>query len=1399
MVTVEVAIGMHNAFYSFSGNYPYTHFDMNTQVTIDRNCHKAAMILLLMLLTTFSALAQHSPSKSFDICDGYGGYIDVRGWAFDPDLSASSIDVRVDVYSNSNCTDLYKTVTLTANKARADVNNKYHITGQHGFRSNIEVDATGNYWVRITALDATGDADAQLGTQTATVSGWTDINSSNAPTTWTTGTYKVTEDVSISSRITVSGDVTLFLGENTTLTCGRSIMVFANNKLTIDGTGYLVATAIPYSAAIGANGHHDPTKSGCGEIVINNGHITATGGVEAAAIGGSGYRCEVNSSCRITINGGVIHATGGKGAAAIGGGMAYSNYAYYADNLDDETAPYLLDTDGMPGTVFINGGQVTAIATDPTINAIGRGSFATGNTGSVILGWTNPTDYIYATRLDVELLSIAEGKAFVIDGTGIEANTDNLTIFNNGTLRPKAKAIGSATVSGISPAYTNRGEDFMPAYTVTDAFGTPLTEGIDFTAALTCEGTPVAQLNSVGNYTLTLTGTGQYVGTRTFNIEVQEIVAPPLVPSPGANQEYHEHNAIRQTAYTATSATLEWSDVNADVTTWKLEYSKHYRFDPAYAPVHELTVNGTPTVTITGLDPETSYYARVKAVNYGVESDWGGNWRYNSQGQVTSNGSTRFETTANNNWMGFGKHEYADTRIDDYFIPICNYIYDNPYRTVTTQQIYTADEIGRTGYINSLSFRMEAYRSFRDAERFIIYEGLELYNERMNYNPLRTLDVYIVQTDKSSFNDHDDMISYTAADLVWSGQLETTPDSWNTITFSTPFPYDGRHNIAVIIIERDTKERGYCGFYCYHTDKPQALISVNFGKALASDDNCYANFEDINTLGNPIKNQMRFGISSLDLADQTDNSSVINNNDGQTLGITLNDRTIYRDGDWNTLCLPFNLGDANAAQGHHFDGTEFEGATVMELDPATSNLTADGTLTLNFTDAASIEAGKPYIVKWNPANYSPRVQDDCRLITSEADWDAFASNPNTDAVLTADITVTTMAGGFSGTFDGNGHIITFNCGSAESPCTDTYCALFSQIDGATIKNLHVTGNIYNKLTNFIEEGKFAGGLAGLATGHCTIANCHVSTNVTGVWNNGNFDDEFILYNGGIIGCVGYEQSYNVIKGDVSITDCLFDGQLNGTDRGIAGCKGFVGYLYDNTCTATVTRSLFDPSAVTVLPSYAATFAVGGKFFASGEPGTATLTDCYYTQPLGLPQGTDASSMSANELTTALGNQWTNSSDKAVPILNPGCSFISWSNPTFGPYQIEGDAPVGVTTNDGKCTFQGSYDPFVIDYSNIDEIIYLGSNNTIGYASAPRTLRAFRAHFVVPTNGGSHNAPVRQVLFNDGVTTTVIPISDDVKESDIENDAWYTIYGIKLNSAPTQQGLYIHNGKTYLIK
>ena len=82
--------------------------------------------------------------------------------------------------------------------------------------------------------------------------------------------------------------------------------------------------------------------------------------------------------------------------------------------------------------------------------------------------------------------------------------------------------------------------------------------------------------------------------------------------------------------------------------------------------------------------------------------------------------------------------------------------------------------------------------------------------------------------------------------------------------------------------------------------------------------------------------------------------------DGQPHNLMLFGRTLYTDGNWNTLCLPFGIDD--------FSGTPLEGFTVKELDTETAydgHVTGiDGTtLYLNFKDATSIEAGKPYIVK----------------------------------------------------------------------------------------------------------------------------------------------------------------------------------------------------------------------------------------------------------------------------------------------------------------------------------------------------------------------------------------------------------------------------------------------------
>ena len=85
--------------------------------------------------------------------------------------------------------------------------------------------------------------------------------------------------------------------------------------------------------------------------------------------------------------------------------------------------------------------------------------------------------------------------------------------------------------------------------------------------------------------------------------------------------------------------------------------------------------------------------------------------------------------------------------------------------------------------------------------------------------------------------------------------------------------------------------------------------------------------------------------TELALSETTDNSAALTEWDGYEADVTLT-RTLSA-GSWNTFAAPFSTAIP-------------EGWTVKELSSATF---ADGTLTLNFANAASIEAGKPYLVK----------------------------------------------------------------------------------------------------------------------------------------------------------------------------------------------------------------------------------------------------------------------------------------------------------------------------------------------------------------------------------------------------------------------------------------------------
>ena len=115
------------------------------------------------------------------------------------------------------------------------------------------------------------------------------------------------------------------------------------------------------------------------------------------------------------------------------------------------------------------------------------------------------------------------------------------------------------------------------------------------------------------------------------------------------------------------------------------------------------------------------------------------------------------------------------------------------------------------------------------------------------------------------------------------------------------------------------------------------------------------------------------------LQDNRDNSNMISlMASAATADVTIKGRTLYKDGNWNTICLPFRL-DAD-----QIAASPLAGATIMALDvegyydadgtrytyynsdyKQTSFDTTDGTLYLYFKPATEIEDGTPYLIKWS--------------------------------------------------------------------------------------------------------------------------------------------------------------------------------------------------------------------------------------------------------------------------------------------------------------------------------------------------------------------------------------------------------------------------------------------------
>ncbi len=137
------------------------------------------------------------------------------------------------------------------------------------------------------------------------------------------------------------------------------------------------------------------------------------------------------------------------------------------------------------------------------------------------------------------------------------------------------------------------------------------------------------------------------------------------------------------------------------------------------------------------------------------------------------------------------------------------------------------------------------------------------------------------------------------------------------------------------------------------------------------------------------------------LYDNADNSKVLEMMaSAVTNDVTIKGRTLYKDGNWNTICLPFNVSKYNSL---------LDGATVKELDLfgyysedgvyssyAAANLrrtgfdVENGALYLYFKDATAdsddnlLKAGVPYLIKWDSGDNitDDLTFDDVNVISS---------------------------------------------------------------------------------------------------------------------------------------------------------------------------------------------------------------------------------------------------------------------------------------------------------------------------------------------------------------------------------------------------------------------------------
>lgn len=492
-----------------------------------------------------------------------------------------------------------------------------------------------------------------------------------------------------------------------------------------------------------------------------------------------------------------------------------------------------------------------------------------------------------------------------------------------------------ATIEGLKHYYSWTGSDITPIFTVKDMSGNALAEGTHYTVSYS-----PATIKDVGTYTLTITGTGSYTGQQTASFKVYQALAG---------------NGTETDPYIIADAN-DWYVFGKYIyENWNNTEGKYYKladdFDNSNEPITEMIATtkkdaNDPTKLIrTPFCGTLDGNGRTLHIDLKADSEDGcAPFRY-LEGATIKN-LTVAGSVATSSKFG------ASIAVEN--LPHVGYtngteIIDCCSRVTITSSINGDGTNGGFVAVNQTGGKLAFTRC--------------AFLGRMLGSTAECNGGFV------GWNDNGSNLIFIQCvfDPVWVSMSNTGSKTFSRYNTNAPsldlqsyFTYAG------------------CG-------KDQGTQAVALTTAPANLGNVVSEEGTMTLYENALLCGGKYYVTNLSLYDNASNATLLRDTDGKQLNVTLSGRTLFKDGNWNTLCLPFDLKN---------DGFYdlIGNGTLMELDIEGNDDTngnddvngsyktgfdpATGTLSLYFKDATEIKAGTPYIIKWpKPSGYDDHESD----------------------------------------------------------------------------------------------------------------------------------------------------------------------------------------------------------------------------------------------------------------------------------------------------------------------------------------------------------------------------------------------------------------------------------------